>query len=69
MTKTVKMHFQSDPKFAKDLWKCWHCQNIDTSIHIKSCQAYSELRLNKNLDFDPDLVKYFEEVIQLRESM
>ena len=68
MIKTVKMHFQSNPDFAKNLWKCWHCQNLDTIIHIKNCYSYRELRENKNLDDDADLVKYFEEVIQLREA-
>ena len=30
MTKTVKMNFPSDAGYKKDLWKCFHCPNVDT---------------------------------------
>ena len=68
MTKTVKMNFPSDAGYRKDLWKCYHCPNIDTQSHIRYCPAYEKFRTNKDLDNDQDLVKYFREVIDMREN-
>ena len=69
MTRLVKMKFPSDGGYSSDLWRCWHCPNIDTQAHIKHCPAYQHMRANKDLDNDKDLVKYFQDVIQMRESM
>ena len=68
MTKTVKMKFPSDAGYRKDLWKCYHCPNIDTQSHIRYCPAYEKFRNDKDLDNDQDLVKYFREVIDMREN-
>ena len=68
MTKTVKMNFPSDVGFKKQLWKCQHCPNIDTQAHIQHCPAYEHLRAGKNLDNDQDMVKYFQQVIAMREA-
>ena len=69
MTKTVKMNFSSNPKFVKSLWTCWHCDKIDTQSHIMHCDSYESLRVDKNLDNDQELVKYFKQVIKLRENL
>ena len=69
MTRLVKMNFPSDRVYSSDLWSCWHCPNIDTQAHIRHCPAYQHLRMDKNLDNDMDLVKFFQEVIKLRESL
>ena len=68
MTKTVKMNFPSDEGYKRQLWKCQHCPNIDTQSHIQHCPAYEHLREGKNLDNDLDLVKYFQQVISMREA-
>ena len=68
MTKTVKMNFPSDEGYKRQLWKCQHCPNIDTQSHIQHCPAYEHLREGKNLDNDLDLVKYFQQVIAMREA-
>ena len=68
MTKTVKMNFPNDEGFKRQLWKCQHCTNIDTQSHIQHCPAYEHLREGKNLDSDPDFVKYFQQVIAMREG-
>ena len=69
MTRTVKLNFVSDKKFAAEEWSCWHCTKIDSQTHIRICPAYQHLRDNKDLDKDHDLVVYFREVIKLREDM
>ena len=68
MTKTVKMNFQSDIAFKKQLWKCSHCPNIDTQSHIRHCPAYEHLRIGKNFDNDQHLVRYYKQVIAVREN-
>ena len=69
MTRTVKLNFVSDKKFAAEEWSCWHCTKIDSQTHIRICPAYQHLRDDKDLDKDHDLVVYFREVIKLREDM
>ena len=69
MTRTVKMNFSSDKKYASDLWSCWHCPSIDSQSHVRVCPAYQQLRNDKDLDNDHDLVTYFRQVIQLRDNM
>ena len=69
MVKTVKMNYSSDPKYSHEMWKCSHCDLIDTQNHIIStCNAYQHLRVNKNLENDHDLVKFFQEVLKMRED-
>ena len=69
MTKTVKQNFPSDKQFAADLWTCWHCPMVDSQSHVRVCPAYQHLRAGKNLDNDQDLVRYFQQVIKLRDDM
>ena len=69
MTKTVKMNYPSDKGYKADLWSCWHCPSLDTQSHIMTCPAYQQFRENRNLDNDQELVKFFRQVIQLRDDM
>ena len=48
--------------------QCQHCPNIETQAHIQHCPAYEHLRAGKNLDNDQDMVKYFQQVIAMREA-
>ena len=68
MTKSIKMNFASDPSYYKYSWKCDHCINIDTQSHVRHCEAYEHLRVGKDLDNDKDLVRYYRQVIDMRES-
>ena len=68
MTRTVKMNFPNDVGYRRESWKCQDCQNIDTQSHIQHCPAYEHLRAGKDLGNDLDMVKYFQQVIALRES-
>ena len=70
MLPTVQMNFMSNPEFTKNLWTCLGCMDSkDSQSHIMSCPGYLHLRTNKDLNHDPDLVKYFQEVIRLRQEM
>ena len=76
MTPTVKMNFPSDVGFANQLWTCAGCTDgeiggevagcRDTQQHVLICPGYAELRQDKNLDDDRDLVHYFSQVIKRR---
>ena len=77
MTPTVRMNFPSDNEFARMLWTCPGCTEDntgydkvkglrDTQAHILICPGYSELREDKDLSTDKDLVGYFRLVIQKR---
>ena len=77
MTPTVRMNFPSDKEFARMIWTCPGCSDDktvyeevegirDTQAHILICPGYSELREDKDLSTDRDLVAYFRNVIQKR---
>ena len=66
MVKTVKSDFPSDPTYTDELWQCEECTRIDSIRHIKICPGYEELRADKDLRKDSDLVLYFQEVLAKR---
>ena len=76
MTPTVQMNFMSDPKFANNLWTCVGCKSVsqtgkvkrmmDSQSHILSCSGYEDLRMDKDLANEKDLVEYFSLVIKRR---
>ena len=69
MTKTVQMNFKNDRKYKQNQWKCQDCQIPDTQDHIVRCPAYQQLRIDKDLNNDKDLVAYFRKVIKIREKL
>ena len=78
MTPTIQMNFQSDAEFASQFWTCSGCADgdlakevvgcRDTQQHVLICPGYAEFREGKNLNVDKDLVKYFSQVIKLRQD-
>ena len=68
MVRTIKMNQKSNPVFARQLWACDACGNIDTQSHIMWCPEYRTLREDMDIDNDHDLVKYFQQVVKARES-
>ena len=51
MTPNVKMNFQSDPEYTRDMWRCSGCLaednpmgNRDTQLHVTVCPGYGEYR-------------------------
>ena len=56
----VKFNYKSDPKNSAELWKCDSCMSghIQTQSHILFCDAFSELRKDRDLNNGNDLVSY-----------
>ena len=70
MTQYVKRNYPNDPKYRQSLWQCVGCKSaIDTQSHVMWCQAYSDLRKNKDFNDDKDLANYIEEVLKIRETI
>ena len=62
-----KMHYPSDKNNLKTLFLCPEgCMSFDTLLHWRSCRNYSHFRENRNLNIDYDLLKYYQDVIDLR---
>ena len=61
MTKTVKLNYKNDPSNKKKMWMCDDCTSVDSQEHILWCPAYGHLRLEKNLEDDRDLTRYFQQ--------
>ena len=51
-TNVIKMNQQSNKTFAKQLWKCSECGNIDMQSHVLWCPYFASLREGKSLDND-----------------
>ena len=68
-TTNVKMNQKNNREFAEKLWKCDGCGNLDTQCHLMWCPAYAPLREGLDIDSDVDVVKYFQEVFKLRETL
>ena len=68
MMQSVQMNFQSDAKFASNLWKC-KCDSMDTQYHLENiCPLYDDIRKDKDLSDDNDLVAFFQQVIARRQE-
>ena len=64
-----KMNFKNVQTFKEDLWLCDSCQSqIDTQSHVLFCPAYQQLRIDKDIKNDEDLIKYLVQVLQIREK-
>ena len=68
MTRYIKMNYKNEQKYAKSLWKCEKCANIDTQSHILWCPYYKNLRHSKNLKNNKDLCKYLKDIYNDRKS-
>ena len=65
-----KMNYSSDIKNSATLWKCDSCMtNIDTQSHVLWCPAYAKLREGLSLDNDQDILKYYHEVMKIRDKL
>ena len=67
--KTCRTQFPGDTKNFKARFECFHCDNIDTLIHWRTCPSYFHLRQSKNLDDDFDLTTYYSEIIKMRANL
>ena len=64
----AKMNYMSDKNYAHDMWKCNECNMQCSTEHIKVCPKYRHLRTNIDWENDGMIVKYFQQVIKLRED-
>ena len=67
-TNDLQMNQQNNKIYAKNLWKCSECGNIDTQSHVLWCPYFASLREGKSMDNDLDLVNYFKQVFKIRED-
>ena len=66
----IKFNYKNDKLNAKELWNYDSCQSaIETQDHIIWCPAYADLREDKSLNNDNDLIVYFKEVMKIRENL
>ena len=73
---TIMMIFPIDQEFARQLWTCPGCTDDqtgaevvgsrDTQQQVLACSGYAQLREDKDLSKDTDLVRYFAQVIKIR---
>ena len=68
MTQYIKMNFKNEQRYAKSLWKCEKCTNIDTQSHILWCPYYKHLRHHKDLNNNKDLCKYLKDIYNDRKK-
>ena len=66
-----KFNYKNDSKNKKELWKCHSCQSgeIESQSHILYCEAYKELRKDRDINNNKDLVDYMREVLTVREKL
>ena len=78
MTPRVATCFPSDRRYQLIDLQCVACraagrpvsqETRDTTQHIKSCDLYSDLKVDLDLDTDYGLVTFFKRVIERREEM
>ena len=67
----AKFNYSSDPKNSAELWRCDSCMcgNIETQSHILFCEAFADLRKDRDLKCDKDLVAYMKSVLTIREKL
>ena len=71
MMKHVKLNFSHDPKYSNSNWVCENegCNAISSNSHLMWCPGYQTLRIGKDIEKNPlDLIKYFQEIIKIRDK-
>ena len=62
-----KYNFKNNNKYKLEKYICDSClTETDTNLHVMECEAYSHLRLEKNLEDDHNLAKYLQKVLNIR---
>ena len=67
----VKFNYKSDPKYSSKLWPCDSCQTgeIESQDHVLYCDAYVDLRKDKDISNNSDLIKYMRDVLTVRDKL
>ena len=64
------MNFPRDKEFASTSWVCSGCNtHLDSQAHVMSCDSYSHLREGLDLKEDGDLVRFFHNLLDLRNKL
>ena len=69
MVENIAFNFSSDLAYTSRLWRCTHCDCMDSQSHVLVCDGYKYLRQDRDLSSDNDLVAYFRDVISLRDKI
>ena len=71
-TKMVdtKFNFENKKDYSHSLWQCNSCEtSIESQSHLLWCPAYKNLREEKNLNNDDDLLEYVKKVLEIRQDL
>ena len=52
MVENIALNFSSDPAFVSRLWRCTHCDHMDSQSHVLVCSSYKYLRQDRDLSSD-----------------
>ena len=66
--KFCRTHASSDQGNIKARFQCFACSNVDVLSHWRTCLSYANLRRNRDLDSDVDLLAYYQDIILLRST-
>jgi hypothetical protein len=69
LLNNVKMNQKSNPEYARKLWLCDECGNVDSQSHIMWCPSYATLREGLDVDRDMDIIHYFQSVMKIRAAL
>ena len=67
----AKFNYRNDPKYSAELWRCSSCMSghIESQSHLLYCDAYADLRADKDINNNSDLVEYIKNVLTVREKL
>ena len=66
----AKFNFRNKAEYGSELWSCDSCEKaIESQSHLMWCPAYQNLRKDKLLDSDTDIVNYIKQVMQIRQDL
>ena len=63
------MNQRNNPEYARKLWICEECGNVNSQSHVMWCPSLATLREGLDVDNDMDVVHYFQRVVKLRKSL
>ena len=69
MMVDMKMNFKHDPRYKRESWMCKCVTTVESQNHVLLyCKEYDNLPEGLDFDNDKDLVKYFRDVLAIREA-
>ena len=63
----AKYNLKNNQKYKLENYICDSCQKeTDTNLHVIKCEAYENIRIDKNLNDDYTLATYLQKVLNIR---